>query len=156
MFVRQITSTNPNTFDEHCVALVTTFSSLQTTMCRLWNPDKNDFREKYDFMSVTLTISLFVRRHSIALWFVSTDLPSRMTQQPCPDRFVCAKSFTAAKSHLAVRTNRPAWIARSARFDAELCFGVVSNFTKSPAMCFTLFARATVAGSPSRLNRTGL
>ena len=29
-----------------------------------------------------------------------------MTQQPCPDRFVRAKSFTA-KSHLAVRTNRP-------------------------------------------------
>ena len=107
VFVRQITSTNPNTLDEHCVALVPTFSSLQTTMCRLWNPDKNDFRERYDFMSVMLTISLFVRRHSVALRFVSTALPSHMTQQPCPDRFVRAKTFTAAKSHLAIRTNFP-------------------------------------------------
>ena len=98
------TQTTP---DEHCVAFVPTFSSLQTTMCRLWNPDKNDFRERYDFMSVMLTIGLLARRHSVALRFVSTDLPSRMTQQPCSDRFVRAKSFTAAKSHLAVRTNRP-------------------------------------------------
>ena len=38
-------------------------------------------------------------------------------------------------------------MARSAGLYAELCFGVVSNFTRSPAMFFTLFARATVAGS---------
>ena len=49
-----------------------------------------------------------------------------------------------------------AWIARSAGLDAELYFGVVWNFTRSPAMFFTLFARATVAGSPSHLNRTCL
>ena len=79
VFVRQIASTDPNTLDEHCVALVPTFSSLQTTMCRVWNDDKNDFRERYDFMTVMLTIGLFVRRHSVALRFVSTDLPSHMT-----------------------------------------------------------------------------
>ena len=60
-----------NTLDEHCIALVPTFSSLQTTMW-LCNPDKNDFREKDDLMSVMLTIGLFVRRHSVALRFVST------------------------------------------------------------------------------------
>ena len=65
------------------------------------------FRERYDFMSVMFTMGLFVRRHSVALRFVSTDLPSRMTQQPCPDRFVRAKSFTAAKAHLVICTNRP-------------------------------------------------
>ena len=95
------------TLDEHCVALVPTFSSLQTTMCRLWKPDKNDFRERHDFMSVMPSMGLFVRRHSVALRFVSTDLPSRMTQQPCPDRFVRAESFTAAKAHLVIRTDRP-------------------------------------------------
>ena len=58
-------------------------------------------------MCVMLTIGLSVRRHSFALRFVSTDLPSRMTQQPCPDRFVRAKSFTVAKPRLAVRTSRP-------------------------------------------------
>ena len=72
VFVRKITSTNPNTLDEHCVALVPTFSSLQTTMCRLWKPDKNDFHERSDFMTVMLTFGLFVRRHSVALRFVST------------------------------------------------------------------------------------
>ena len=72
VFVRQITSTNQNTLDEHCVALVPTFSSLQTTMCRLWNPDKNDFREKYDFMSVMLTIGLLVARSVILLLWLSS------------------------------------------------------------------------------------
>ena len=71
-------------------------------MCRLWNPDKNDFRGQVRLHECKCyTTGLFVRRHSVALRFVSTDLPSRMTQQPCPDRFVRAKSFTAAESHLA-------------------------------------------------------
>ena len=107
VFVRRLASANPNTLDEHRVAFVPTFSSLQTTMCRLRNPDKNDFRERHDLMSVMLTIGLFVRRHSVALLFVSADLPARMTQQPWPDRFVSSECFTSAKAHLAIRTDRP-------------------------------------------------
>ena len=58
-------------------------------------------------MSVMFTIGLFVRRLSVDLRFVSTDLPTCMTQLPCPDRFVRAESFTAAKTRLAIRTKRP-------------------------------------------------
>ena len=160
VFVRHLASTNPNTLDEHCVALVPTFSSLQTTMRRLWNPDKNDFRERHDLMSVMLTTGLFVRRHSIALRFVSTDLPSRMTQQPCPSvcprqNFHCCQN-ASGNPHESSEIVPQQPESRSAGLDAELCFGVVSNFTRSLAMFFTLFARATVAGSPSHLNRTCL
>ena len=56
MFVGRLISTNPNTLDEHSIALVPTFSSLETTMCWLGNFDKNDFSERYDLMSVVFTI----------------------------------------------------------------------------------------------------
>ena len=94
VFVRPLASTNPNTLDEHCVALLPTFSSLQTTMCRLWNPDKNDFRERYDLMSVMLTTGLLARRHSVALRFVSTS-PQNAAAMPrsvCPrQNFYCCQ-----------------------------------------------------------------
>ena len=158
LFVPQITSTNPNTLDEHCVALVPTFSSLQTTMCRLWNPDKNDFRERYDFMSVICSQKACLYAViPLPFRFASTDLPFRMTQQPCPDRFVRDKSFTAAKSHLAIRTNRPRLFPQQlgshAQQDSMMnCASVSSRISPDlPAMFFTLFARATVARSPSHL-----
>ena len=113
VFVRHLGSTNPNTLDEHRVALVPPFSSLQSTMRRLGNPDKNDLRERHDFMSIMLTVGLFACRHPVALLPVSTDLPARMTQQPCPDRLVRAKRFTTAKTHLAIRTNRPSLFLNS-------------------------------------------
>ena len=113
VFVRRLASTNTDTLDEHRVALVPTFSSLQTTVRRLGNPDESNFRERYDLMSVTLIMGLLTRRHPVALRFVSADLPARMTQHPCPDRLVRAKIFTTAKAHLAIRTNRPSLFLNS-------------------------------------------
>ena len=86
------------------VSLLPTQAPLMNTASPLC---KNDFRERCDLMSLMLTIGLFVRRHPVALLCVSTDLPARMTQKPCPDRFVRAKRFTAATARLAIRTNRP-------------------------------------------------
>ena len=131
MFVRGLASTNPNALDEHRVALVPTFSSLQTTMRRLWNPDKNDFRERHGLMSVMLTLGLFVRRHSV------------VTQQPCPDRFVRAKSFTAENAsgnpHESpeIVPQQPGWHAQQ---DSMLnCASVSSRISPDLPPCFFHF-----------------
>ena len=85
VFVRHLSSTNPNT-------LMNTESTLWQRFppCKRYgtHPDKNDFRERYDLMSIMLTIGLFIRLHPVALLFVSTDLPARMTQIAMP-RSVC-------------------------------------------------------------------
>ena len=122
------------------------FPAARPQCVGLGNPDKSDFRERYDFMSVMLTMGLFVRRHSISLLIISTDLPAGMTWQPRPDWFFSSKCFTIAKAHLAICTNRP-----SLFFDS--LHGALRGI-RSLAKCFTLLARATVAGSPSHLNRT--
>ena len=55
-------------------------------------------RERHDLMSFLLTVGPLACRHPVAPLLVSTDLPARLTQQQCPDRCICAKSFTHCQS----------------------------------------------------------
>ena len=111
--VRRLAPSNPDTSDKRCVTPVPSLTSLQSTMCWLGNLDENDIRERYHLMSVMLTTGLLVRCHPVALLLVPADLPARMAQQPCPDRFVRTKSLTIAKAHLALRANGPSLILHS-------------------------------------------
>ena len=113
MFIRRLTPSNPDAFDKHGVTLVPSLSSLQTTMCWLWNPDENDLCERDHIMNVTFAIRFLVRCHRVALLLVPADLPPRMPQQPCQDRFVSTKSFTIPKAHLAVCTNCSSLLIKS-------------------------------------------
>ena len=62
------------------------------------------FRERFDFMSVMLTTSLFVCRHSVALRFVPTDLPSShdATARPrsvCPRQKFHSSQIASGNTH---------------------------------------------------------
>ena len=110
MSVRRLTSTNPNTLDEHSIALrAQRFPAWRPRCVWLGNPDKNDFGERYDLMSVVFTIGLFVcRSFRCPSALISTDFVSSVRRSnPRSDLFVSAKSFTIAKAHLAIRANRP-------------------------------------------------
>ena len=140
--------------DESLLPIQTPLMNTASPLCQRFPPCRP--------RCVGFTIGQFVRRHPVAFRFVSTDLAIPHDATAMPSSVLSAPKVSLLPNRIwqSARIVRDcsstAWIARSAGFDAELCFGVVSNFTRSPDTFFTLFARATVAGSPSHLNRTCL
>ena len=127
--------------DERCVALVPTFSSLQTTMCQLWNPVKNDFREKCDLKSVMLTTNLFV---TPSFRCPSVCTATAMPRSVCPrPKFHCCQIASGNPHELSEIVPQ---LGSRAQQDWMLnCASVSSRISPDlPAIFFTLFARATV------------